>query len=164
MPLVLLSPASGGFKGREMRLVAHFPRISRFFYCRNRLSAYGIRFTSRCPTILHPNLRPNSPGHLCEGRKTGVRGMAKGESPIHCLLFSVGQGFFAGIAPRRMVYGLRVDLRQSFIQICARTVRGIFGEGRKTIQFAGKGQKNGENRAKFCKKGGKRIDKAKESC
>ena len=37
---------------------------TRLFYCRNRLSAYGIRFTSRCPTILHPNLRPNSPGHL----------------------------------------------------------------------------------------------------
>ena len=28
------------------------------FYHRNRLSAYKIRFTSRCSTILHPNLLP----------------------------------------------------------------------------------------------------------
>ena len=164
MPLAPLSPASGGFKGREMRLVAHFPRISRFSIAgiAPRRMVYGLRvdFRQSFIQICARTVR----GIFGKGRKTGIRGMANGESSIHCLLFSVGQGFFAGIGSQRMVYASRADVRQSFIQTCDRTVRGIFGEGRKTIQFAGKGQKNGENRAKFCKKGGKRIDKVKESC
>ena len=45
----------GGFKVETaLGGFADFP----FFYCRNRLSAYKIRFTSRCSTILHPNLPP----------------------------------------------------------------------------------------------------------
>ena len=74
MPLVLLSPASGGFKVETaLGGFTDFP----FFYCRNRLSAYGIRFTSRCPTILHPNLRPNSSGHLWRRPKNGNKGYGK---------------------------------------------------------------------------------------
>ena len=62
----------GGFKVETaLGGFADFP----FFYCRNRLSAYKIRFTSRCSTILHPNLPPQGAccarGILGEDRKTG---------------------------------------------------------------------------------------------
>ena len=60
-------------------------------YRRNRLSAYDIRFTSRCSMILHPNLPPQGAlgalrGILGEDRKTGNKRFTKGESfPTGCL-------------------------------------------------------------------------------